>query len=48
MVEFEALQALRADELDDLERRFTTRLAPVIRATIIDLLAEDRRASADF
>ncbi len=46
--EFEALQALRADELDDLERRFATRLAPMIRATIIDLLAEDRRASADF
>ena len=46
--EFEALQALRADELDELERRFATRLAPMIRATIIDLLAEDRRASADF
>ena len=46
--QFEALQALRADELDELERRFATRLAPMIRATIIDLLAEDRRASADF
>ena len=46
--EFEALQALGADELDALERRFATHLAPVIRATIIDLLAEHRRASADF
>lgn len=46
--EFEALQALRADELDALERRFAAHLAPVIRATIIDLLAEDRRESADF
>ena len=34
--------ARRADELDDLERRFAARLAPVIRATIIDFLAEDR------
>ena len=31
-----------ARRADELERRFAARLAPVIRATIIDSLAEDR------